>query len=47
MAAYNDLMIRRQTYEAALRPTAVLFMHGLAYLIVGLALFRRRAVTAR
>jgi ABC-2 type transport system permease protein len=47
MAAYNDLMIRRQTYEAALRPTLVLLLHGLTYLVVGLALFRRRAATAR
>jgi hypothetical protein len=47
MAAYNDLMIRRQTYEAALKPTAILLLHGLTYLVVGLALFRRRAVTAR
>ncbi len=44
MAAYNDLMIRRQTYEAALKPTAILFAHGLAYLLIGLALFRRRTV---
>ena len=43
MAAYNDLMIRRQPLAAALRPTAVLFAFGLAYLALGLALFRRRA----
>jgi ABC-type multidrug transport system permease subunit len=47
MAAYNDLMIRRQTFEAALRPTAVLLAYGLAYLAVGLALFRRRSVLTR
>lgn len=47
MAAYNDLMIRRQTFEVALRPTAVLFAYGLAYLAIGLALFRRRAVLTR
>lgn len=47
MAAYNDLMIRRQPFEAALRPTAVLFAFGLAYLAVGLALFRRRSALAR
>lgn len=47
MAAYNDLMIRRQTFEAALRPTAVLFAYGLAYLAIGLALFRRRGVLTR
>jgi ABC-2 type transport system permease protein len=42
MAAYNDLMIRRQSFAAALRPTAVLLAYGLAYLALGLALFRRR-----
>jgi len=42
MAAFNDLMIRRQPLAAALRPTAVLLAHGLAYLAIGLALFRRR-----
>ncbi len=47
MAAYNDLMIRRQSFEAALRPTAVLVAYGLLYLAVGLALFRRRGVLAR
>jgi ABC-type multidrug transport system permease subunit len=43
MAAYNDLMIRREGIAAAWRPTAVLLAHGLAYLVVGIALFRRRA----
>jgi hypothetical protein len=43
MSAFNDLMIRRQTVEAALLPTAVLFAFGLGYLVVGLALFRRHA----
>ena len=47
MAAYNDLMIRRQPLAAALRPTAVLFAFGLAYLALGLALFRRRVGDAR
>ena len=42
MAAYNDLMIRRQTFAAALRPTAVLLAHGVAYLAIGLWLFGRR-----
>ncbi len=42
MAAYNDLMIRRQPLTAALQPTAVLLAYGLAYLVLGLALFRRR-----
>jgi ABC-type multidrug transport system permease subunit len=46
MAAYNDLMIRREGVEAALRPTVVLVAHGVAYLLIGIALFRRR-VTAR
>jgi ABC-type multidrug transport system permease subunit len=44
MAAFNDLMIRRQPIAAALRPTGVLVAYGLAYLAVGLALFRRRGV---
>jgi ABC-type multidrug transport system permease subunit len=47
MAAYNDLMIRRQPLAAALQPTAVLIAFGLAYLALGLALFRRRASHAR
>jgi ABC-2 type transport system permease protein len=42
MAAYNDLMIRRQTFGAALQPTAVLLAHGAAYLAIGLWLFARR-----
>jgi ABC-2 type transport system permease protein len=42
MAAYNDLMIRRQSVTAALQPTAVLLAYGLVYLLLGLALFRRR-----
>ena len=42
MDAFNDLMIRRRTFEAALRPTAVLMAYGALYLGVGLALFRRR-----
>jgi ABC-type multidrug transport system permease subunit len=44
MAAFNDLMIRRQPLAAALRPTLVLLVYGLAYLALGLALFRRRAL---
>jgi linearmycin/streptolysin S transport system permease protein len=47
MAAYNDLMIRRQSITAVLRPTAILLAYGLMYLFVGLALFRRRALAAR
>ena len=42
MAAYNDLMIRRQPFVAALRPTAVLLAHGTLYLAIGLWLFARR-----
>ena len=43
MAAFNDLMIRRQTFEAALRPTAVMFAYGVLYLALGIALFQRHA----
>jgi ABC-2 type transport system permease protein len=42
MDAFNDLMIRRRTFEAALRPTAVMLGYGVLYLGVGVALFRRR-----
>ncbi len=42
MRAFNDLMIRRQPATIALAPTLVLLGHGLVYLGVGLALFRRR-----
>jgi ABC-type multidrug transport system permease subunit len=42
MAAYNDLMIRRQSLRAALWPTAVLYGYGSLYLALGLWLFRRR-----
>ena len=42
MAAYNDLMIRRQTLAAALRPTAMLLAYGMLYLALGLWLFHRR-----
>jgi ABC-type multidrug transport system permease subunit len=41
MAAFNDLMIRRQTVAAAVRPTAVLFGYGLVYLAVGIVAFRQ------
>lgn len=47
MAAYNDLMIRREGIAAAWRPTAVLLAYGLGYLVIGLALFRRRALRTR
>jgi ABC-type multidrug transport system permease subunit len=42
MDAFNDLMIRRRTVEAALRPTAVMLAYGVLYLVVGVALFQRR-----
>jgi len=44
MAAYNDLMIRRQAAGAALVPTAVLLAYGALYLAVGVVLFRRRVL---
>jgi ABC-type multidrug transport system permease subunit len=42
MAAYNDLMIRRQAIAAALLPTAVLLSYGALYLTAGVWLFRRQ-----
>jgi ABC-2 type transport system permease protein len=42
MAAFNDLMIRRETAAAAVVPTAVLLAYGTVYAAVGLALFRRQ-----
>src|SRR5262249_19141839 len=42
MEAFNDLMIRRPGFDAAIRPTVVLFTWGFAYLAIGLWLFRRR-----
>jgi ABC-type multidrug transport system permease subunit len=42
MDAYNDLMIRRQPASAALGATAVLLAYAVAYLLLGLLLFRRR-----
>ena len=42
MDAFNDLMIRRRGYEAALWPTAVMLLYGAAYLTLGVVLFRRR-----
>jgi ABC-2 type transport system permease protein len=47
MEAFNDLMIRRRTWEAAAVPAVVLFGYGLAYLAVGLALFRRQIARER
>ena len=45
MDAFNDLMIRRRTVEAALRPTAVMLFYGMVYLLAGVAMFRRRLRT--
>ncbi|HEX5067005.1 MAG TPA: ABC transporter permease [Myxococcota bacterium] len=45
MEAFNDLMMRQRTVSAALVPTAVLLAFGLAFLVAGLALFRRRLAT--
>lgn len=42
MAGFKDLMMRRQDVAAALRPTAVLFGFGVAFLVPGLVLFRWR-----
>ena len=42
MESFNDLMIRLRGVDAALKPTAVLVAYGLAYLVIGLWLFRRR-----
>jgi ABC-type multidrug transport system permease subunit len=42
MDAFNDLMIRRRTVIAALRPAAIMFAYGAVYLMVGIALFGRR-----
>jgi ABC-type multidrug transport system permease subunit len=42
MAAYNDLMIRRQGVQAAFWPTTILFGYASLYLVAGLWLFRRR-----
>jgi ABC-type multidrug transport system permease subunit/uncharacterized FlaG/YvyC family protein len=42
MDAFNDLMIRRRTIEVAFLPTAVMAGYGVAYLLVGLAVFHRR-----
>jgi ABC-type multidrug transport system permease subunit len=42
MESFNDLMIRLRGVDTALKPTAVLVAYGLAYLAIGLWLFRRR-----
>ena len=42
MESFNDLMIRQRGVETTLKPAAVLVAYGLAYLAIGLWLFRRR-----
>jgi len=40
--AFNDLMIRRRSVAAAVLATAIMVAYGLAYLALGLVLFRRQ-----
>lgn len=40
MTGFKDLMMRQQTYTAALEPTLALLAFGLAFLVAGIALFR-------
>ena len=40
MSGFKDLMMRHQTVTAALEPTLVLLLFGLAFLVVGLVAFR-------
>jgi ABC-type multidrug transport system permease subunit len=42
MDAFNDLMMRRRGIDAAVAPTAVMLSYGIAYLALGVTLFRRR-----
>jgi len=42
MDAFNDLMLRGRPVSAVYEAVGMLFVHGAAYLAVGLALFRRR-----
>lgn len=42
MDAFNDLMIRRRTVEAAFIPTATMLAYGVLYLLVGLTVLRSR-----
>jgi ABC-2 type transport system permease protein len=37
MQAYNDLMIRRMTWDAAVRPTLMTLALGLLYVAIGIA----------
>jgi ABC-2 type transport system permease protein len=46
MDAFNDLMIRRRTFEAALKPTAIMIAYGVLYLVTGVVLFQRRRAAA-
>jgi len=45
MEAFNDLMMRQRTVSAVWQPTLVMLAFGLAFLGVGVALFRRRLST--
>ena len=45
MEAFNDLMMRQRTVSAAWQPTLVMLGFGLAFLVAGVALFRRRLST--
>jgi hypothetical protein len=42
MTVFKDLMMRRQTVTAVLEPTVVLFVFGLAFLVIGLVAFHPR-----
>ena len=42
MAGFKDLMMRHQTVAAVLQPTIVLFVFGLAFLVIGLVAFHPR-----
>src|SRR5262249_43713445 len=42
MDAFNDLMIRRRSVDAALLPTGVMLAYGTLYLVLGTLLFRRQ-----
>ncbi len=42
MDAFNDLMLRGRRADAIYESVAMLFAHGAVYLVIGLAVFRRR-----
>jgi ABC-type multidrug transport system permease subunit len=44
MTGFKDLMMRHQTFTAVLKPTLVLLVFGLGFLVVGLVAFRPRRV---